>query len=275
MTDHTCAKHEPGTAACRTRHGCPCSPCRTAANRARKRRRATSDMVPVDVVRRHVEHLLSQGNTINGIGVAAGLSPRHLPYIMREARTVHRGTARAILAVGASDWVDASGTARRIQALCCLGWSIDRLARELGHSSRSLWRWIEGARIRSDRAEGVKALYERLWDKPAPRLWERDGGPVQAMRYAQKRGWAPPMAWDDGYGPHGIDNPAATPSQWIEATRYGKTRDLIEDIEAGASLDSLIRAGRKPKSVERLLDRAGRRDLWNRLRPQVEWKEAS
>ena len=39
MTDHTCERHAPGTAACAVRHHCPCLDCRRARRRQDKRRR--------------------------------------------------------------------------------------------------------------------------------------------------------------------------------------------------------------------------------------------
>jgi len=53
------------------------------------------------------------------------------------------------------------------------------------------------ATIRRATADNVRRVYDELWDKPGPSR-------ISAQR-AAKRGWVPPLAWDDDT----IDDPAA------------------------------------------------------------------
>lgn len=89
--------------------------------------------------------------------------------------------------------VGATGTRRRIQALQAIGWPTDALAAELGLGRNGLRMITSRDRVRRSTAVRVAKLYQRLW---------MTEGPSSRVRVvAQRKGWLPPMAWDD------IDHP--------------------------------------------------------------------
>ncbi len=159
--------------------------------------------------------------------------------------------------------ISAEGSARRLRALSAVGWSGRVLSRRLGMSEGYLYRLLYRERIGVASAQVVARLYDELWDQPGPSDLSR--------QRATAKGWPPPMAWDDGYGPHGIDNPDATPigaATERDYSTYGRTVDiLIERIEMGDGLADLEAAGYREKAVERILTRAGLYDVWARIRP--------
>lgn len=263
---HTCTKHSEGTPACYTRHACRCLPCRREANRAKKRYAAgLCALVDAAPAKAHIESLVGAGWTHAGIGRSAGLAVGHVRYIATTARRVNGHVASAVLAVKGPDagLISAEGTARRLRALSAVGWSGRLLSRRLGMSEGYLYRLLYRERIDLASAQVVARLYDELWDQPGPSDLSR--------QRAAAKGWPPPMAWDDGYGPHGIDNPDATPIGMVTAgdlgTR-GRTADIIiERIEMGYSMADLQSLGYRETAVERALIRADRYDMWSTIRP--------
>jgi hypothetical protein len=111
--------------------------------------------------------------------------------------------------------IDATGSRRRIQALVALGFSYRMLAEYTGHHPSYFKDLTEAKRISHQRAAKIFELYERLWNKiPLPDTTAEKKSVALAKSAALKKGWLPPMAWDDG----GIDNPDydpnATPLRW-------------------------------------------------------------
>jgi hypothetical protein len=118
---------------------------------------------------------------------------------------VRRGTAARIArtTVAAADpsiraQVPARGTVRRLQALHAVGWSTSQLAARLGRNPQILRRTMAGERVTVGTQSAVSALYEQLWDA-RPDVF---GGPARviaesARAESRRRGWAPPLAWDD------------------------------------------------------------------------------
>ena len=100
--------------------------------------------------------------------------------------------------------VSSLGTARRLQALMAIGWDQHALAVELGWSHTRVSNLVrrENLQVTAATAARVCAVYERLCMTPR---WGT--GSVRYVRgYAARKGWPPPLAWDD------IDDPAETPS---------------------------------------------------------------
>lgn len=97
--------------------------------------------------------------------------------------------------------VDALGSQRRLRALMAIGHGEDKLAAELGWSTRVVNGVVAGEHgtIRASKALAIAGLYERLCGTA--------GDSQRARGWAQRRGWAPPLAWDD------IDDPAEVPAQ--------------------------------------------------------------
>ena len=97
--------------------------------------------------------------------------------------------------------VDATGTRRRIQALCAVGWSVMEQARQLGVTEMAVRNLLTQTTVQVATAARHQALYERLI-KATPRPGR---GPTRARSHAAKQGWPPPTAWFD------IDDPDEQP----------------------------------------------------------------
>lgn len=86
------------------------------------------------------------------------------------------------------------GARRRLQALACLGWTTDDVARRIGMQGHYLGITLRRqATITRELHERISEVYEELWDQQAPP--SHDGRSVRAV--AARLGWAPPMAYDD------------------------------------------------------------------------------
>lgn len=113
-------------------------------------------------------------------------------------------------------YTDATGTARRLQALAAIGWSSDSLTPHTGITVRYLsnLRAHRRRQVRRETAAAISRVYDQLWNQP---------GPSRHMRArAHHFRWAPPMAWDD----QSIDDPAAQP----DLGRPGRGRIDLADI---------------------------------------------
>jgi hypothetical protein len=100
--------------------------------------------------------------------------------------------------------VNPVGTARRLQALATLGWACSDIGKELGVTRRMVEEWRVCARpvisIRSQ--QRIADLYARICDEQPTGRYA-----VKVRNLADRKGWLPPIAWDDDT----IDNPTAAP----------------------------------------------------------------
>ena len=163
--------------------------------------------------------------------------------------------------------VPAVGTIRRLQALVATGWSQSAIAARAGVTFQAINYLIRKdveASIYRSTADQVTALYEQMWRGPGtPKdRWDA-GGQRLARKFAEGRGWAPPLAWDD----ETIDDPAATPSGGLVGGWKDKAGALIDDLtellEQGVSpIETARRLGyTRVESLARRLERNGRGDL--------------
>lgn len=109
-------------------------------------------------------------------------------------------------------YIDATGTARRIRALMALGWRYSDIDRAAGYDNvRATWahNLITQERVHIDTADRVARIYDEMSMKAGPSVRLRNLG--------LKRGWAPPLAWDD------IDNPDEQP-------QLGGTDSEVDDV---------------------------------------------
>lgn len=212
---HTCTQHQPGSNACYGIHQCRCKPCRDSRSRtakaARNRAATGRGLMPATRILHHLNRLRVTMGTLD-IAEASGLAHGTITGI-RAGRNVRHSTAAAILAVKPGNgsgkrWVDGTGTRRRLQALAAIGWANREIAAAIGATHHQLvWQWqTRPGMVTTETRERVAAVYDALW-MVAPR-----GPAVDAVRLAaSRRGYVSPLAWDDGVGPFGIDNPAARP----------------------------------------------------------------
>lgn len=118
-----------------------------------------------------------------------------------EARTaiaLEKAAYRKRLYLQGKSLIDRTGTLRRVQALMAMGWACRDIAARIGYARPDdLLR--PGRPILRETAERVARLYEELCMTPGPS--------VRARAIAARRGYAPPLAWDDDT----IDDPNALP----------------------------------------------------------------
>ncbi|WP_081343462.1 DNA-binding protein [Mycobacteroides chelonae] len=166
-------------------------------------------------VRDHITQLHAVGHSWAEIAKQAGISRSGLDRI-RDASysSVLKVTAARVLAipmrVGHTATIDATGTVRRLQALTAIGWSIPRLAKEIGITPSTLENHLHRSTVSTSRAGEIAQLFSRLQMTP---------GPSKRLRtLANQKGRHPPFAWDEDT----IDDPNATPdlggkSTWMQA----------------------------------------------------------
>lgn len=153
-------------------------------------------------------------------------------------------------ALGRQRMVDATGTVRRIRALHALGYSRLDLATRLGMFENNLPRIGRSGVVYRVVAEKVTALYDELSMIPGPS--------ARAVAHAARKGWVPPLAWDDD----SIDDPAARPyvaprrglrDGWDEA-RWAD----VEHLRGFGYTDDQIaaRLGIEPDSLRKAIARA-------------------
>ncbi|OMC41895.1 hypothetical protein A5742_31435 [Mycolicibacterium fortuitum] len=138
----------------------------------------------------------------------------------------------------------AIGTVRRIQALAAIGYRISDLNPMLGRGRNCVEQWIKRDVVSSDSAADVADLYRRLSMVPGPSELSR--------RRAAKRGWVPPLAWDD------IDDPNEVPNMGglVQVSFPDRYRELREHV--GLSPGEIAdRLGIKFESLQQQLLRYG------------------
>jgi len=158
---------------------------------------------------------------------------------------------------------DAIGPRRRVQALMAVGWPLASIAAELGRHRDGLDKLVRGtyALTHHSTADAIAAAYDRMWRGPA-------APSSRAVNRARSQGWAVPMQWDDGVGPHGIDNPAATPYVTRQReVRKDTAAEILWLARVGTpAADLAKRVGVTEEAVAKALKKAGRTDLWEAIR---------
>lgn len=220
---------------CYVKHSCRCAPCGEAWRQRGidRRKHATArlftpGLVDAAPVREHLRTLNSYGLgyeriaklagvrvwTVRTLLAGRGTTPqgKRVPLV-----TVPRYEAVLILALRPSHALlaDAArmpsvGTHRRVQALVSQGWSLAKIAHEIGIKPQSLSAMLNQAEVRADTYRQVVSLYDALWDVPPPQRTPSERGAVSRARgLAATRGWVSPLAWDDidtDAGPHGLSD---------------------------------------------------------------------
>jgi len=218
--------------------------------------------------REHLRRLVAAGAGIQAIARRYGLHRDSLYDILsgRRAR-VYTSTERVILAVTLREvaWGGRVGLVRRVRALQAIGWPQRAIAAAAGVSLPTISYLAQdrlvGAWGRVD--AGVRAAYERLHMTPGPSQASRD--------LARRRGWAPPLAWDDIDDPQekpaprwsprrGDGDPYIDPVAVAEAVAGRRVRLTPAEREAavrvararGATWDELMRLG-STETIRRVL----------------------
>lgn len=287
--DYVCPDGHKHAAAstCYIQHQCRCTSCCEAHN-ARERNRSKqkaygrfdTGLVDADPVREHILMLGEFGIGYKRVAELAGVGitgvrtliwgrqepgPRHGEIPKRVARE----KAEKILAVeasienlGARQSVPAAGTHRRIQALVARGWSLSKIARMLGIEVANFWALLGRTHVGAGTHRRMVEIYEQYWNVEPPRdTWHDKAAYTRALNYAQRRGWLPPLAWDD------IDT---DPTPERDVVQQGRVtgEELLEDVafllEGGESPEQIASlVGRKAGAIAKLAERHGDRDIAN------------
>lgn len=257
-----------GTLTAYTAHACRCVDCKRVANRHVKQWRlrklqGEQPLVDAQPMRDHVEALLAAGMSFRGIALTAGWKSRNsLACSLSRERVTIRTFERVMAISPESDmrrfgYVDATGSQRRLQALVAIGWTTREITRRLGGSDHGTVTDITSKNnqtIRRATAENIRRIFDELWDKPGPSR-------ISAQR-AAKRGWVPPLAWDDDT----IDDPAAMADlgEPDVASPRGRNREhVVEDYRdtwdhhLGYLPAAATRLGMSEYALEQALRRSG------------------
>lgn len=204
MSTHPCIRRPTSTwTACR----CPdCEPLRRRTFKLYRAGRITP--VPSERAWQRLDTWLTAGYTPAWIASASGLgveTVQHLSTRSRHARgEMSRHNARALLTTDITTATRGHGpiigATRRLQALGAMGWSMMEVGRRSGLHYVTLASVQRGAQtsIGARLHHGINAVYDELHMTPGPS--------TRARLDARRKGWAPPLAWDD------IDDPTQAPT---------------------------------------------------------------
>jgi lambda repressor-like predicted transcriptional regulator len=186
-------------------------------------------LVDADPLRDHVAALMAGGMSFKAIALSAGWSSRNaLADAITRPRVMPRTLARVLAVNLDSDnrrdaYTDATGSARRLQALAVNGWPSRNLATRLGHRQPATIQDIANGdtpTIRLRTKDGIRDLYNELWDQAGPSKRTAD--------IAKGKGWLPALAWDDDL----IDLPEHRPEDVRRrGVSGGGSGITLEDIE--------------------------------------------
>lgn len=193
-----------------------CAGCYNRERRARLADGTWDGNVDAAPVRERIQHLLAAGMAIDHIAWQAGVDPGGLAAIAAgKTRYTRAHLAAAINRVrpdprqapSRHSYVPAVGAVRRLQSLAAAGWDAHRLAERSGLTVHTI-RAIHSARqtrVTTRHHLAIAAMWRDIDITPGPS--------VRAQLFAERRGWLPPIAWDEDT----IDDPKARPSQGLRA----------------------------------------------------------
>lgn len=210
----------------------------------------THGYVDEEPVRQRLMELVDAGCSWAELSVTTGKSV-HTLYRIRDRRRdqVQARTAEAIFKVpfpvgfSGAGVVDATGTHRRIRALCALGYSQRYQDSRLSANSRTVSQHLCQTMVTSATARRIAELYDEL---------SGTEGPSRAAREdAKRKGWAPPLAWGD------IDDPEDRPD--LGDTRRAPFPERYAELREMETNDERIaqRMGITMESLQRQLFRYG------------------
>ena len=266
--------------------GCRCDDCRESKRlyyheykwrKARERWGVEEpSLVDAEPSRQHVQYLMAHGMGQRRIAELSGLGITVIQRLMgwcksRPAHRVYRDTEAKLLAVqpnidtlAGRARVPAGPTARRVQALVAIGWPMRQLASRLGITQQNfhLHKLDDSHTVYAATARNVAALYEELSMTVPPA-----GQPAtRAKNHAQRKGWPPPLAWDDIDTGELADGWDDFRRDWrVDAGECATCAD-IEHLRFMGDTDNAVIAGRLGISTDSLhkhLTRHGRIEMWS------------
>ena len=283
--------HEHGTLKAYKIDGCHCRPCRDAnsadkltSNRQKAYGTFDRARVPAQPVRDHINLLIAAGISDRTISDAAGVSRTTIRAIMRgrneRGGQINKSTTKAVAAailalkpsteiLGDGCFTDATGTRRRIQALATIGWPQSRIAARIGIRPSNMVTLLRQDRVTVRMAKTVRAVYDQLWDQQPATTTSYEAGAVRRSKtLSARKGWVPPMAWDDDT----IDDPNTMPDLGGKQLKKDTVADDVAFMHStGSSRDEIAaRLGQGNwKTVEKQLYRVGRHDLVTMVKTDV------
>ncbi|MDQ0792044.1 hypothetical protein [Streptomyces sp. B1I3] len=194
---------------------CPCPPCRAAENSYTKHRNylhrtGRSLLVDAAPAHQHLRTLQASGDALTVLADQHNINHGTLASIAFGPRKkISRALAQQILAIkpgnapAGNRSVPAIGATRRIRALIALGHQLRIISTAAGMENSSASYLLNGhpQTIHYELHQRVDKAYRALSTTPA--------NFARSLRRAEREGWGPPAAWDDG----SIDDPAAGP-EW-------------------------------------------------------------
>lgn len=131
------------------------------------------------------------------------------------------------------------GSQRRLQALMALGYSLVRLGLAMGIAPQHLRVLLNAhrPRVTLQTAAKVAAVYDNLcMTVPEKEYNNNSVGLTRAL--AARRGYAPPLAWDD------IDNPSEQPQQLVEdPVRVHRNDFTVDPVKVARCTQGLLTFG--------------------------------
>lgn len=243
-------------------YGCRRPECLEARRRQQKRNKyllasGHPGYVSHEKAHRHIQRFQAAGYSNLEILNMLGVANNSLYRILRGEQITRRIEAR-ILAVPvpasaeenrAGTNVCSVGTQRRLKALMAMGWPSAELCRRAGGGPHWFFRILRRPRVRLNTSAAVTALYDDLWRQRPEDCGIPEEDAKRAREFAKRRGFAPPLAWDDDT----IDDPAAVP---------------ILDAEAPAPSSDISAVDRYLNGESIVLDKDGRRKV---IAHYMEW----
>ncbi len=166
---------------------------------------------------------------------------------------------------GESVKVPSAGFLRRVEALAWMGWSASQVEKEagLGRQTVDTVKRRPSGLVHRATADAVAGVYDRLA--------AQDGGNQHAARCARRKGWPPPLAWDDDT----IDDPAASPAHTAHVNRLKDTYVDETAVDVWMNGDETIPLTRAERlEVFRHLINAGVAKSAAAARLSVSWQDA-
>lgn len=217
---------------------CNCTPCRKARNRHQKQNRINRELgrSPFTSPAKAQAHLrlLHETMSWDSLEAATGVWFSNLVAIYNGDRTkIRHETEAKILAVAVpakgdpGQYVDVTGSMRRLQALSVMGHSYATLSAAAATAPNRIMSIINGRQptVRRTLAERIAAIYPQLVaDPPAPTRHT-----TRTQNVARSKGWRDPQWWED-YG-H-IDDPDFNPDTADRVLNFHERAQLRrEEIE--------------------------------------------
>jgi DNA-binding NarL/FixJ family response regulator len=249
---HKTVTHEHGDYLRYVTDRCRCRKCRDAIDqqskgRGRHAKKGCSPYVDPAPVAAHLRELLAAGMTGRRISTVSGVRDETVRKLLRNPpKRMQRATAARLMAVKRPFFpphtpMDVTGTRRRVQALMCMGWSVNKIAAKSGVDRVTVSAVLQDRTVHvySDTARALRACYDQLWRQPPPEDTRPERSAATLVRsVARTRGYVSPLAWNDAT----IDDPSAVPEGVVQrrTATAGCDDMVVERVAAGERIEMTV-----------------------------------